>query len=97
MGSGKDGSLNRVDGEETASLPVKLGPATAESDVVPNDGIVIDEIPLILAVRFASEDDGSDKVVLDVGPKQIALREWGLSKMAVCLLEPGGFCIKEIL
>src|SRR5256885_16421991 len=97
MGSGKDGSLNRVDGEETASLPVKLGPATAESNVVPDDDIVIDEFPSILAVRFASEDDGSDEVVLDVGPKRIALREQGLSKMAARLLEPGGFCIKEIL
>ena len=97
MGSGKDGSLNRVHGEEIASLPIKLGPATAESNVVPNDDIIIDEFPLILAVRFASEDDRSDEVVLDVGLKQIALHKWRLSKMAACLLKPGGFCIKEIL
>ena len=97
MGLGKDGSLNRVDSKETASLLVKLGPATAESNVVSNDDIVINEFPSILAVQFASKDNRSDEIVLDVRSKQITLHKWELLKIAICLLKPGVFYIKEIL
>ena len=96
-GSGKDGSLKSVEGEETSSLlkTPKLG--IAESKVIPDDGVITDETCSILVEWLDDEDDGSSEVISQVGPKRTVLHERGLSKIAECLLEPGGFCIKEIL
>ena len=96
-GSGKDGSLKSVEGEETGSLLKTPELGIAESKVIPDDGVVTDETCSILVEWLDDEDDGSSEVISQVEPKQTVLHKWELSKIAEHLLEPGGFCIKKIL
>ena len=92
IGSIKADSLKIVDGGEEISLlmgEVKI--VGDDDDDGEDDRVDCNGFCLVSEIRFI------DGPVSAVGPKRTAFLDRGLSKIVARLLDPDGFCKKEIL